>query len=224
MSEIEWFKRFSEIPEISWEPPVGIEVDPRWSAARPVVETIESDERTLTIVSWRDPDGNPFADDFTFGSPAHTAGYAVREGSGTLEVLTIVSTSLSLPGTRRDYYDAMDQAISALFQIDDDDPTRIAWIESLAWLAVSLLRTGLEETLMPAQKEFAQRPIYGRAAMPYITLLRLYLREGFLREAAAVYDELRKLPQEARRWPEDLDPHKVMARLRELQGSVEVRE
>jgi len=225
MPELEWFKRLNEIPGISWEPPVEVEVDPTWAAASPMVETYRDADHPFTIVSWRDAQGNPLADEFTFGSPAEAAGRAIREGGGTLEVLTALSRSLAVPGTRRDYFEAIEQATSVLSRIDDEDPGRPAWIESLAWLAVSLLRTGVEETLMPAGTGFAQRDSYiASAGMSYGTLIRLYLREGFLHEAAAVYEELKQLPDEARRWSRDLDPNGVMGALRELQDVVEVRE
>jgi len=225
MPELEWFRRFGEIPGIAWEPPVQVDVDPRWAAARPVVETFPDEDRTFIVVSWRDPQGNPFADEFSFGSPADVAGRAIRESGGIVEVLTSLSRSLSLPGTRRDYFDAIEHAISALSRIDDEDPARPAWIERLAWLAVSLLRTGVEATLMPAEAGLAERDRHVAAAgMPYATLIRLYLREGFLREAAAVYRELEQLPEEARRWSRDLDPNETDASLREVQSAVVNRE
>lgn len=225
MPELEWFKRLSEIPAISWESPVEVQVDPVWAAARPEVKTYLDADDPFTVVRWRDAQGDPFADEFTRGSPAATAGSAIRESGGTLEVLTVLSTSLALPGTRRDYFDAIEQATSVLSRIDDEDPGRPAWMESLAWLAVSLLRTGVEETLMPAGTGFAQRDNYiASAGAPYGTLIRLYLREGFLHEAAAVHEELKRLPEEARRWSQDLDPKELMGALRELQDVVEVRE
>lgn len=225
MPELEWFMQLSEIPAMSWESPVEVEVDPAWAAARPEVKTYRDADDPFTVVSWRNAQGNTFADEFTLGSPAATAGRAIREGGGTLEVLTVLSRSLALPGTRRDYFDAIEQATAVLSRIDDEDPGRPAWIERLAWLAVSLLRTGVEETLLPAGTGFAQRDNYiASAGIPYGILMRLYLREGFLHEAAALYEELKQLPEEARRWSQDLDPKELMGALRELQDVVEARQ
>lgn len=210
---------------MTWEPPIEVEVDPSWSAARPVVETFEDDDGMVTFVRWRDSQGNPFSDESAFGSPAKTASYAIPQSGGVLEVLTSLSMSLSVPGTRRDYFDAVERATSVLSRIDDADPARPAWVESLAWLAISLLRTGVEETLMPAEAGSAQRErSLASAGIPYGTLIRLYLREGFLREAAVVHEEIRQLPAEARGWSQDLDPNAVMATLREIQRAVEARE
>ena len=102
MPELEWFTRLGDVPGISWEPPVDVKIHPSWAAARPVLKTFGDDDRLFTLVSWRDLQGRPFDDEFTYGSPAEAAGRSIRESGTAVEALTALSRSLSLPGTRRD--------------------------------------------------------------------------------------------------------------------------
>jgi hypothetical protein len=218
MLDLEWFRTLAAVPGVQWSPPDQVAVEPAWAEARPVVEELGGDERNYTFVEWVDEGGKRLPDEMGYGSPAQAVASRVYESENTAEVLRMISTALSLPGTRRDYFDAIDRATAALSRLDDENPTRGTWIEYFCRLAISLLRAGVEKTLIPFGTEPHERGRYlSAAARPYQTLVALYQREGFLREAAAVFAELEQLPSEARErsYPQ-AEPKQLLAALDEL--------
>lgn len=220
MADLEWFASFSAIPGIEWQRPSEVAVGPPWSTARPVVEALGGGESDFTLVRWVDEHGDPLPDG-SYWSPAEIAGRSAWQARSTSEVVRAAVTALSLPGTRRDYFDALEHATSALWPIDDEDPHRASWIEHFAWLGIALLRVDLEHAVIPPFTDPKARTAYlAAAAQPYWTLIRLYQREGFLREAAAVFVELGRLPEAARERAHVADdPQEVIVALEELRDA-----
>lgn len=216
MKELAWFPSVSAVPGIRWQPSLDVDVGPPLSTAQPVVEEFDGDE-PVAFVQWRDEHGNRLPDDFGFGSPAESAGRGMYEASSSREVLRIVSTALSLPGMKHDYFRVIDSGISGLWHQEDEDPARVRMQEDLALLGITLLKTGLEETVVPPFAYHETESYLASAASPYRTLIQLYLKEGFLREAAAVYADLQGLPEEtkARAYVES-DPSDLLTALEEL--------
>lgn len=226
MPSFEWFRQLADVPGIVWQPPVAVDLDPHWTGAQPLIPAVEEADADYTFVTWIDASGNRLTDQMVFASPAEAVSRQIEEGETTLAVLTALSACLSLPGTRRDYFDALERGSSRLARLDDEDPTRMAWVEALLWLAVSLLRTGLEETLVPFDAKVEERSVYlSAAASPYRTLVWLYQQEGFLKEAAAVIGELEQLPAGVgqRQVDAESDPREAIAALEELLEVEELR-
>lgn len=216
MKELSWFPSLSAVPGNQWQPPRDIEVGSPLSTAQPVVEELDADE-PIAFIQWQDEHGNRLPDDFGFGSPADSASRGMYEASSTREVLRIVSTALSLPGMKHDYFRVIDSGISGLWRQEDEDPVRLRMQEDLALLAIALLKTGLEETVVPPFAYHETENYLASAASPYRSLIQLYQKEGFLQEAAAIYADLQELPEEtkARAYVES-DPSDLLAALEEL--------
>jgi hypothetical protein len=212
MPDFEWFRAFGEVPGINWASPVAVSVRPPLTTARPVVER----EPDFTFVRWVDEQGQRLPDRFGFGSPASTLGHADLDQETTVAVVTRATNALSLPGTRGDYFQVIESTMFDLWRLDDGDPTRNGWLEHVAWLGVELLRAGIEQAVVPVNAPPERRQDYLKmAARPYSTLVDLYRRDGYLREAASVYAEFEALPIEEHR-DQAKNPREAIAALEEL--------
>ena len=38
MDDLEWFPNFTAVTGIDWEPPEGIQIEPSWTVAQPIIE------------------------------------------------------------------------------------------------------------------------------------------------------------------------------------------
>jgi hypothetical protein len=214
--EFPWFRNLSEVPGVNWAPPTEVSVGPPLSTATPVVQRFD-EEPPVTLVTWIDEDGARLPDNLGFGSPADSASRDFHRASNTDQVLQIVWTALSLPGTRYDYFRVTESGISELWRQEDEEPARARSQESLALLGIALLKTGLEETVIPPLSQRERGGYLGSAASPYRSLIQLYTKEGFLQEAAVVFEDLQHLPAEAReRAYIETDPRDLLTALGDL--------
>jgi len=176
MSTAKWFPRFGDIPGIDYAPPTPTN---RSSLpghnARPTVSHFEFDGRRRESLSWPSKDGT------TSQSPASQHQSAiVGKGSSPSDLLRNLSEVLELPGVLSDYHFAIQGCAGALWGGRRDHPGVLAAVERLSWLNIRLLETqpnffwdGDDKKTWPAVAAFGY-------------LIRLYSREGHLREALDV--------------------------------------
>jgi hypothetical protein len=205
VSSAEFFERLGAVPDVSWR--ARAEPDPRFVGARPVPRPAETAYEGAPQVRWLDVHGSPLAEEWAWrDSPVQLLTERFHELAPAAQ-LELALAALEVPGSRADYDEALGHAERAA-QLQD--PPDFALLEELLW-AHSKLALG-----DPA----ACADRYGqleRVGEPIIALSRLYQREGFLREAAAVEMLLEQLPEQARpRYLGDPRPQMLLEALQEL--------
>lgn len=209
-ADIEWFRRFAEIPGIEWQPQFAIESDSRLAGARPVTTPARDRFEGGPTYRWVDASGQPIADRFGLrDSPIAvvTSGSYEQPPERQLELALV---ALELPGTRHEYGEALDQGERA---IQYGGLQRFDILEALLRAHVSLMLLGPRAALTSPWSDYD--PPLERAGEPFIQLMSLYQKEGFLREAAAVEGWIESLPGEARpRFIPEPRPSEVVEALR----------
>lgn len=97
---------------------------------------------------------------------------------------------LELPGEARDYHFAIQNCISELWKLRRSDPATHAAIEHLSWLNIRLIEA-LPQTV---QDEYSKESKYYKV-LAFDQLMRLYEREGFIREALEVAEIAKRFGQ-----------------------------
>ena len=185
-----WFSSLAEVLEVNWSNPEGVVPDPRLAAAHPVSDP---DSYSPIGIAWVGNDGRPIGDGYVRDrSPAELLLDGRYEIEDSNKAILTMCHALALPGTRSDYH----QALSWLPNVASVPG---AWIESVLRADVQLVLSDPVGTLTSPRRGdgHADRELK-RASAPVLRLMRLYLNEGFLREAAEVERLLERLPEEAR--------------------------
>lgn len=210
--EIEWFRRFADVPGIEWAPLLAIQVDARLAGARPI--PIDRRERYEggPAYRWVDASGKPITDHFALcDSPTEvlTSGLYEQPPERQLE---LALTAVELPGTRYDYAQALGHGERV---IRYEGVQRFDVLETLLRAHISLMLNGPEAALTSPRSSFD--PQLERAGDPFVQLMSLYQGEGFLREAAGVERLIELLPAEARpRHIPEPRPSEIVEALRSL--------
>ncbi len=205
MSAVESFERLGAVPDVSWL--ARAQPDPRFVGARPVPRIAEKASEGVPQIRWLDMHGSPLAEEWVWrDSPVQLLIERFYELAPRAQ-LELALAALEVPGRRADYNEALGYAERAA-QLQD--PPDFELLEELLWAHANLV---LGDPAACVDR-------YGqldRAGEPLIALSRLYQREGFLLEAAAVEMLLEQLPQEARpRYLGDPLPASLLEALREL--------
>ena len=168
-----WFRRFADIPGVRYTTPLELD---------------------LTRLEGRDavPDGNRFgtsvylwwatADGGTSQSPASEhASYEIRAATVT-QIRTHIAEVLELPGEPKDYHYALQGTANELYARRRADSTTIDDAHRLFLLDLQLIQA--EPAAVASERE--DQPFY---SIPGLSLLlRLYLTEGRVADAAAIAD------------------------------------
>jgi hypothetical protein len=210
--DIEWFRRFAEIPGIEWQPPLAIQVDSRLAGARPVTIPARDRYEGGPMYRWVDASGQPITDRVALhDSPTEvlTSGSYDQPPERQLE---LALGALELPGTRYEYAQALGAAERA---IQYGGLQRLDALEALLRAHISLMLAGPRAALTSPWSDY-ETPLE-RAGEPFVQLMSLYQKEGFLREAAVVEGWIESLPGEAKpRFIPEPRPSEVVEALRGL--------
>jgi hypothetical protein len=173
----EWFRRFGDIPGVSYETPAGIDRGRLPQAnARPTIETYDGER----YMYWPGEEGSDTIS--TSSSPAHGRAFGPDlAGLPTAAVLGHLSETLELPGEPADYHFAIQHVLDVLWKRRRTEPGVLTTVERLAWLDLGLAEARPDAVSfdMDGHRKFA-------AIQAFQVLITLYEREGALREALEV--------------------------------------
>lgn len=168
----QWVERFADlVPAYTPIAPVHPQGLPGWGL-RPSIRRFSFDDEVTESLTWESGDGE------TSQSPA-----SQHVGTSTdpaRAVLTLAET-LELPGEPDDYHFAIQQTVEELRRNADVDPTTLNLVEHLCWYDIHLAYAAPDALSVVRDGE---RQWYRMTTVS--TLVRLYEREGALREAAQV--------------------------------------
>jgi hypothetical protein len=210
--DVEWFPRFADVPGINWVAPLHVAVDQRLASAHPVaIDTRDTFEGGPTY-RWVDASGRAIAEPFAFhDSPTAIVTEQIHEKRPQRQ-LELALTALELPGTRYDYSQALEHG-ERVIQYEG-----LQLFDVLSILLrghIALMLAGPTVALAPPWSDC--NPPLERASEPFVTLMSLYRREGFLREAIDVERLIDVLPPEARpRYMPEPRPTEIAEALRGL--------
>lgn len=199
----EWFRALTEVPGVVWAQSSDVVADRRLSEARPI-----PDQRSFSPlgVTWVDSVGTPIADDYrTHMSPSELLLQPLWEEQesegGTVytvsrrepdEAARTALHALAVPGTRFDYHRAL-ESLSNLEGVTG------ALVELALQADVQLVVGNPSAAVVSPLTDRSDRKwALLQASEPVLRLVRLYLAEGFLVDAAAAERLLDELPEASR--------------------------
>ena len=184
---LEWFRSLSEVPGVPWHDPEGIILDPRFAGAQPVVDPRRSFQ---TAIAWVDTDGHLIGDEYMpYRSPAELTLERRFEISDPDKAVLTMCQALALPGTRSDYH-------TALSWLSEVRSVPSAWVERALEVDVRLVLADPVAAVTSRWVDDSDMAL-SQASRPILRLMELYVREGFLVEAAEVERLLDRLPDAA---------------------------
>lgn len=174
---IEWFRRFGDIPGITYTKPA--EIDPgtlEGYAAVPERIAFELDGKRRESFNWS------YVGMSSSSSPAHSRAFGPELAKATgAEVTRNCYEGLELPGEASDYHFLIQHTATELWGRRRKDPGLIGEAERLFRLDIELVDARPDA----ASNEYGEEPrFYQMAAFP--TLISLLEREGALHEALEV--------------------------------------
>jgi hypothetical protein len=208
----EWFHSLAEVPGVEWLPPTEVTLDERLASAHPVPTDRRERHPGVPTHRWVDGAGRPIGAPYALNnSPAAVITERLYEvpPDRRLEVSLV---ALAHPGTRHDYANILGGAWQVILYKGVE---RFDLLELVLRAHVSLMLAGPRAALSEPWDEY-ETPLE-RASEPFIALISLYQREGFLREAIAVEQLLDRLPEGAKpRYMPEPRPSELIAAMREL--------
>lgn len=211
-AEVEWFRSFAEIPGIEWVSPVDVAIDPNLGAAHPVAVDPDDTWEGGPTFRWVDGAGQPVGGPYGYrDSPVAVVTEGLYDEPPARQ-LKLSLTSLAYPGTRYDYAQALSAAERA---VQSEGVARFDVLDVVLQGHIGLMLAGPREALAAPWSDY-EIPME-RASDPFIALMTLYQREGFLLEAAGIERLLETLPADAQsRYVPEPRPSEVLAGLRAL--------
>lgn len=171
-----WFRRFADIPGVRYQTPA--DVDLQGLERRNAVPKVQFNEYTQdNHLFWETATGG------TSQSPAGEHAFGETKDATTAQVLTNIAETLELPGTPSDYHFALQGAATGLYSRRRSDPSAIDQAHRLFLFDVELLQA---QPQIAKFEHDGQERFFSILGLP--RLLRLYLTEGRVAEAAAVAD------------------------------------
>lgn len=171
-----WFPRFGDIPGISWSSDIDRTRLPGYDA-RPQPSSWDSGS------SWW-PEIGGERDAITSATPAQQYRRGdFAEAKGVADVLGQLTEALELPGNPSDYHFLIAAAQERLWKFRFEEPKALREIERLCLLDIELVRVRPEIIAPYSEGE----PTLHMTV--FDSLLRLYLREGYLEEAEALAEQ-----------------------------------
>lgn len=211
IADVEWFRSFGEVPGIDWAAPFEVKIDERLANARPVALDPHEIYDGGPTYRWVDRKGEPIGEPYAFDSPAGLIRRRSYEERPERQ-LELSVVALAHPGMRYDYAEALADG-ERVIQFEGLD--RCDVLEGLLQAHVSLMLAGPGEALARPLRGY--EPPLDRASDPFMALISLYQREGFLREAIGVERLLEVLPADARpRYMPEPRPSEIAEALRRL--------
>lgn len=175
---VDWFRRFSEIPGVTFARPAGVDPTslPGYGVV-PETRVYEFEGRRREALSWPAESGVGSA------SPAHARAFGNFRDAPAAEWLKHCYEGLELPGVPSDYHFIIQACAGALWSRRRREPQALEDVERLCWLDIQLIEAR-PETI---EYEHEDEPMFYRV-LTFAILIDLYEREGYLREALAVAD------------------------------------
>jgi hypothetical protein len=183
-SPLVWFRRLSEVPGINYPGSPGVDRRrlPGHDATPVVTRTYEWEGERHDVVEWRWPGGS------AAGPPAREHCLTSEDGATSEELVRNLYEVLELPGEVTDYHFAIQSCAAELWAQRRAQPELLETAEELWLLDIRLVEA------MPsafATESLAGVTWYSVAA--YESLISLYERQGYIREALAVTDRARSI-------------------------------
>lgn len=196
---LEWFRNLAEVPGVEWRAPEAVRVDPRLAGARPVTDAQRTEQLGEFVarnpwmsVIWVDVHGQPISDDYvSYQSPAEQALAHRWEIDDPSEAVWTCCQALALPGTRHDYH-------QALIWLANVSGVPGEWVEGMLRADIQLVLADPWAAVVSPWASEDPTPYLSAASRPFLDLMHLYRREGFLLDAASVEALLERLPEAAR--------------------------
>lgn len=185
---IEWFSRFGDIPGVTYTTPVDIDRSKLKNAsARPEVFAYGDSQKSL---HW------PMKGGSTSASPAATRLQDVDLSTkGTALVLRYLNETLELPGQPQDYHFVIQSVLDALWSRRRREPAVLETAERVAWLDVELIRARPDTITNEYVGVHDRQPRFFQV-YAFARLIKLYEREGALREALEVAELAARFEQQ----------------------------
>ncbi len=178
-----WFRRLGDIPGLHYQGESTL--DRRRLRGYDAVPRIEHYGGEPSL-SWQvGPEGS------TSSSPAHERAFGddMRDRP-TPEILRHLAETLEVPGEASDYHFAIQHAADILWSRRRTEPDVLDQVERLCWLDLRLIEA------QPDIVRFEHEGGSGFARVTGLkTLITLYEREGYLREALAVAERAERFDQ-----------------------------
>lgn len=177
MKSAQWYRRLAEVPRLHYQSDPAIERTslPHHNAV-PEIHHYEFQGKRSDYLSWRTPGGS------TSASPAHS--WQTKRKKGETEAQTALRQlreTLELPGVLSDYYFAIQHTHEALWKHRREELWVLPVVEELCWLNIRLVETYPDVVRLEHDSE--SRFVH---ILAFGTLMTLYEREGFLKEALEV--------------------------------------
>ena len=177
MKSTQWYRRLSEVPHLQYQsdPTVKRTALPQHNTV-PNVDTYEFQGKRHASLSWRTPGGS------TSASPAHSWQTKRKKGESEAQTaLRQLRETLELPGVLSDYYFAIQNAHEALWKHRREELWVLPVVEELCWLNIRLVEAYPEVVRLEYDNKSRFVHIFA-----FGTLMTLYEREGFLKEALEI--------------------------------------
>ncbi|MCJ0907044.1 hypothetical protein [Rhodococcus sp. ARC_M6] len=169
--DTEWFKRFGDIPGVTYKTPHGIDRRRLLAAKARPRELYLGGKR---VAMQDEPDDST--------SPAAQRWFDLNIADMSVDaMLRNLYETLEVPGEAEDYHFAIQDVIEVLWRRRRSEPLVLAHVESLSWLDVRLIQACPDAIMFGDELQYFSVPAFGR-------LITLYTREGAWRDALVVAD------------------------------------
>lgn len=178
-----WYRRLGDIPGVDYR--AEHPIDRRRLQGHDAVARIEHYGGEPSL-SWQAGPGGSSS-----SSPAHERAFGDEmRDRPTGEVLLNLAETLEVPGEASDYHFAIQHAVDILWSRRRTEPDVLDEVERLCWLDLRLIE---------AQPDAVRFEHEGKSSFVQVTglktLITLYEREGYLREALAVAERAERFDQ-----------------------------
>jgi hypothetical protein len=216
---LEWFRNLAEVPGVQWRASDAVQVDPRLAGARLVTDAQHAEQIGELVarnpwrsVTWLDAQGQPLSDDYlSYQSPAERALAHRWEIDDPIRAVGTCCQALALPGTRHDYHQALIW-LASVNGVPSD------WLEGALQADIQLVLAD-PRTAVVSPWASEEIPDLSAASRPFLHLMHLYRREGFLLDAASIEALLERLPDAARpKYDYGPRPAQITASLKSIRG------
>ena len=175
---INWFRRLGDIPGIRFAPSQSFDrTKLRGYNIVPKVHVYEFEGKRRQSLAWPIKNGEASA------SPAQQHAIVELGNLPSAKLLRNMYECIELPGRPSDYHFLIQSRAEELWKRRREEPSVLEEVEKLCWLDIRLIETRPDII----RDEYTEEPNFYRV-VAFATLIDLYEREGFLREALGVSD------------------------------------
>lgn len=185
---IEWFRRFGDIPGITYAKDPAIDpTELEGYAAVPEVGAYDAGGERHEYLTWKFGEGLGGS-----ASPAHNRAFGDFSGVSGPEVLLNCLEGLELPGVPSDYHFMIQSTAGELWKRRREEPAGISDVERLCWLDLDLIDARPDCVTYENDEGSSFYAIAG-----FGMLINLFEREGALHEALDVAQRAERFGQGA---------------------------